>query len=65
MLEFQIIGDAPPPHTDTPRDMTEAEKAEVRRVGRLDAIKLHRTWTHSTLRAAVRCVDAVLTEPAA
>lgn len=63
-LEFQVVGDATP-HTDTPRDMTDAEKAEVRRAGRLEGIKLHRAWTHSTLRAAIRRVEDVLSEPVA
>lgn len=44
--------------TNDPREMTPDEVSEVRRVGRLEAVKLHRSWTRSTLRSAIRCVDA-------
>lgn len=44
--------------TNSPRDMTADEIVQVRHIGRLEAVKLHRAWTGSTLDAAIRAVDA-------
>ena len=43
--------------TDNPRDVTREEAAQIKAVGRLDGIKLHRQLTNSTLSAAMRAVE--------
>ena len=59
MIEFEITGDTGPEHTDTPRELTYDEVGELRTLSRLDAIKLHRKLTNSTLGAALREVKRV------
>jgi hypothetical protein len=58
-VEFEIIGDPGAVFTDTPRDLTPDEIAQIKQVSRIAGVKLHRTWTNSTLAAAVRCVDTI------
>ena len=58
-MEFKIIGGMDN-FTETPSDMTPEELAIVMDVKRLEAIKMHRQWTNSTMPAAIRCVDAAL-----
>lgn len=46
--------------TDSPRDLTKDEAAQVVSAGRVRGVKLHRQLTHSMLAAAVRSVDQIL-----
>lgn len=60
-MEIEVVlPDGYVPDTDTPRALTLGEAADIIQAGRLNGIKLHRRMTRSTLRAAVREVDAVL-----
>lgn len=59
-MEIEFLGGQPEPYTDMPRDLTETEINHLRATTRLAAIKQHRTWTRSTLGAAVRVVDEIL-----
>lgn len=51
--------------TEEPRALTVYEAQRIRQSSRLDGVKLHREWTHSTLAAAVRVVDALQGAPPA
>jgi hypothetical protein len=57
-MKIEIISKAPE-FTDHPRMLTEDERQRVRSASRLEAIKLHRQLTNSTLRAAIEAVDAL------
>lgn len=46
------------PRTDAPRALTDEEVAFIRDAGRVQGIRLHIRWTHSTLTAAALVVDA-------
>ena len=48
--------------TNTPRQLTDTERQEIKAAGRLSGIKLHRQWTNSTLHVAILCVDTILAE---
>ena len=61
-MEIDFIGDHGTPNTDTPRELTDNEKADILMLGRLGGIKHHIALTNSTLGAAVRIVDAILKE---
>ena len=63
MWEVEMVGNPGTSRTDNPRQLTADEERIIWQSGRLDAIKLHRQWTNSTLGAAVRCVDAIRGEP--
>jgi hypothetical protein len=45
--------------TDDPRDLEQEEINEIRTMSRVEAVRLHRRLTRSTLTAAIRAVDAV------
>jgi hypothetical protein len=45
--------------TNAPRALTDEEVAFIRDAGRVQGIRLHIRWTHSTLRAAALVVDAI------
>ncbi len=60
-MEIEVVlPDGYVPDTDTPRALTPSEVADIMQAGRLNGVKLHRRLTYSTLRAAVREVDAIL-----
>lgn len=59
-MEVEIIGSSGTEWTDNPRALTQNEIDQIAKVGRLEGIKLHRTFTQSTLAAAVREVNLVL-----
>lgn len=46
-------------HTDEPRALTGSEIAKIRTSERIEGVKLHREWTHSTLAAAVKIIDKI------
>jgi len=58
-METIVIGDAGVDWIDTPRALTNDETAAINAVGYLQGIKLHRQFTHSTLRAAVAAVKSI------
>jgi hypothetical protein len=44
-------------NTDTPLDLTPAEALKLEELERVEAVRLHRRLTNSTLKAAVAAVD--------
>ena len=58
-MQTEIIGDKGVDWTDNPRTLTTDEAAQIKAVGRLRGIKLHRQFTSSTLLAAKRAVEAL------
>lgn len=58
-MQFEIIGDTGVEWTDNPRALTTDETAQIKAVGRLAGIKLHRQFTNSTLLAAKNAVEAL------
>lgn len=62
-MQFEIIGNPGRQFTDTPRALTDDEKAEIRGAysegGRLKAVTLYREVTDATLSAAVREVEVL------
>jgi hypothetical protein len=58
-MKIEIIGDHGTEWTDAPRALTKDEIDQIKVVGRLDGIKLHRQFTNSTLLAAKNAVEAI------
>lgn len=63
-MHLEILSDALE-FTDSPRALTAYEQQRIRQSSRRDGIKLHREWTRSTLKAAIREVDALNGAPPA
>lgn len=59
-MDVEIIGDSGTEWTDNPRALTQNEIDQIARVGRIEGIKLHRTFTQLTLKAAVRELNLIL-----
>lgn len=59
-MQVEVVGDPGIEWTDNPRMLTQNEIDQIAKVGRLEGIKLHRTFTRSTLAAAAREVNLVL-----
>lgn len=58
-MKFEIMGNPGKEWTDNPRALTKDETAQIKALGRLDGIKLHRQFTNSTLLAAKNAVEAI------
>jgi hypothetical protein len=58
-MKTVIIGNPGIEWTDNPRALTKDEGDQIKALGRLDGIKLHRQFTSSTLLAANNAVAAL------
>ena len=58
-MQTVIIGDKGTEWTENPRTLTDDEATQIKAMGRLEAVKMHRQITSSTLRAALNAVSAL------